>query len=89
MKNLLTECKLQFEYLNEKFGETGTTECLISRIDGVLSQDGEMPKLFAITTEKGFNEFFWDKDKAQNKIDTEYLKDFPTTEFWVETVQVS
>lgn len=30
---LLQECKLQLEYLNEKFGETGTTNALITKID--------------------------------------------------------
>lgn len=29
--NLLQECKLQLEYLNEKFGETGTTNALLCR----------------------------------------------------------
>lgn len=48
-----------------------------------------MPRLFAITTQEGWNEMFWDKDKAQNKIDTEYKKDFPNEEFWIEEVRVS
>ena len=48
-----------------------------------------MPRLFAITTQEGWNEMFWDKDKAQHKIDTEYKKDFPNEEFWVEEVRVS
>jgi len=48
-----------------------------------------MPCLFAITTQEGWNEMFWDKDKAQHKIDTEYKKDFPNEEFWVEEVRVS
>ena len=48
-----------------------------------------MPRLFAITTQEGWNEMFWDKDKAQHKIDTEYKKDFPNEEFWVEEVLVS
>lgn len=41
MKNeteLLQECKLQLEYLNEKFGETGTTNRLLTKIDAVLRQ---------------------------------------------------
>ncbi len=41
MKNeteLLQECKLQLEYLNEKFGETGTTNALLTKIDVVLRQ---------------------------------------------------
>lgn len=41
MKNeteLLQECKLQLEYLNEKFGETGTTNALLTKIDAVLRQ---------------------------------------------------
>ena len=48
-----------------------------------------MPRLFAITTQEGWNEMFWDKDKAQHKIDTEYKKNFPDEEFWVEEVRVS
>jgi len=48
-----------------------------------------MPRLFAITTQEGWNEMFWDKDKAQRKIDTIYKKDFPNEEFWVEEVRVS
>lgn len=48
-----------------------------------------MPRLFAITTQDGWNEMFWDKDKAQHKIDTEYKKDFPNEEFWIEEVRVS
>ena len=32
-KDLLQECKLQLEYLNEKFGETGTTNALISKLN--------------------------------------------------------
>lgn len=41
MKNeteLLQECKLQLEYLNEKFGETGTTNALLTKLDAVLRQ---------------------------------------------------
>ena len=30
---LLQECKLQLEFLNKKFGETGTTNSLIAKID--------------------------------------------------------
>jgi hypothetical protein len=48
-----------------------------------------MPRLFAITTQGEWNEMFWDKDKAQHKIDTEYKKDFPNEEFWVDEVRVS
>jgi len=48
-----------------------------------------MFRLFAITTQDGWNEMFWNKDKAQRKIDTEYKKDFPNEEFWIEEVRVS
>lgn len=48
-----------------------------------------MPRLFAITTQEGWNEMFWDKDKAQNKINTEYKKDFPNENFWIEEVHIS
>ena len=34
--DLLQECKLQLEYLNQKFGETGTTNSLLSRIETAL-----------------------------------------------------
>ena len=29
---LLAECKLQLEYLNDKFGETGTTNILLGKL---------------------------------------------------------
>lgn len=48
-----------------------------------------MPRLFAITAQEGWNEMFWDKEKAQHKIDTQYKKDFPNDDFWVEEVNVS
>lgn len=32
LKNILDECRLQFEYLNGKFGETGTTNNILSKI---------------------------------------------------------
>lgn len=31
-KTLLQECRLQLEYLNDKFGETGTTNQLLSKL---------------------------------------------------------
>ena len=34
-ENLLSECALQLEYLNEKFGETGTTNALLSKIKSI------------------------------------------------------
>jgi hypothetical protein len=48
-----------------------------------------MPRLFAITSEEGWNEFFWDRDKAHDKINNQYKKDFPNEDFWVEEVNVS
>ena len=36
-QELLQECKLQLEYLNEKFGETGTTNALLSKINRKIS----------------------------------------------------
>ena len=48
-----------------------------------------MPRLFVITAQEGWNEMFWDKEKAQHKIDTQYKKDFPNDEFWIEEVNVS
>jgi hypothetical protein len=35
---LLQECKLQLEYLNEKFGQTGTTNSLLAKIDKKINQ---------------------------------------------------
>ena len=35
-KELLQECKLQLEYLNEKFGKTGTTNALLSKLNRTL-----------------------------------------------------
>jgi hypothetical protein len=46
------------------------------------------PKIYAITAKEGYNEFFYSKEKAENKIETEYKKDFPDEEFWVEKVSV-
>lgn len=37
-EELLQECKLQLEYLNEKFGETGTTNALLFKINLSLSK---------------------------------------------------
>ena len=39
MKNLLLECKLQLEYLNEKFGSTGTSNALIAKIEAATQED--------------------------------------------------
>jgi hypothetical protein len=36
--DLLGECKLQLEYLNNKFQETGTSNSLISRIEIILNK---------------------------------------------------
>jgi len=38
---LIHECRLQLEYLNEKFGETGTTNSVLSRIAAGLKEGGE------------------------------------------------
>jgi len=46
------------------------------------------PKIYAITTKEGYNEFFYSKEKAENEIETQYKKDFPNEEFWVEKVSV-
>jgi hypothetical protein len=45
-----------------------------------------MPRLFAISTEEGWNELFWDIKKAEKKLIDEYKKDFPNTLFWIEEV---
>lgn len=39
---MLNECKLQLEYLNEKFTETGTTNSLISKIESLIKQSTEI-----------------------------------------------
>lgn len=36
--NLLRECLIQLQYLNDKFGQTGTTNSLINRIESGLSK---------------------------------------------------
>lgn len=38
MLDLLKECKLQLEYLNEKFTETGTTNSLLSKIEHLIKK---------------------------------------------------
>jgi len=48
-----------------------------------------IPRLFAITAEDGYNEFLFDKDEAEIKIENEFKKDFPKTHFWVEEVHVT
>ena len=37
--NLLKECKIQLEYLNQKFQETGTTNALISKLNLAIFQE--------------------------------------------------
>ena len=44
-----------------------------------------MPSLFAVSTEEGINELFWSKKKAEEKFAI-YVKEFPSTLFWVEEV---
>lgn len=39
---MLSECKLQLEYLNEKFTETGTTNSLLSKIESLIKQTTEL-----------------------------------------------
>lgn len=41
---MLQEAKLQIEYLNEKFQETGTSNSVISRIERLLKIDEEFYK---------------------------------------------
>lgn len=42
MLEMLKECKLQLEYLNEKFTETGTTNSLLSKIESLIKQSTEI-----------------------------------------------
>lgn len=44
---LLRECKIQLEYLNEKFGETGTTNSLLSKINNALDVADSVKKPFS------------------------------------------
>lgn len=46
--DLLTECRLQLEYLNGKFGETGTTNSLLARLKIIDSRDA-----IALITDRG------------------------------------
>lgn len=39
---MLKECKLQLEYLNEKFTETGTTNSLLSKIESLIKQSTDL-----------------------------------------------
>lgn len=50
-----------------------------------LHKHGVMPSLFAVSTEEGINELFWSKKKAEEKFAI-YVKEFPSTLFWVEEV---
>ena len=36
--DVLRECKLQLEYLNQKFPETGTTNSVLAKADAVLAK---------------------------------------------------
>ena len=38
-ERLLEECRLQLKYLNEKFGETGTTNALLSKLEANQSKE--------------------------------------------------
>lgn len=42
MLGMLKECKLQLEYLNEKFTETGTTNSLLSKIELLIKEATEL-----------------------------------------------
>ena len=36
--DVIRECKLQLEYLNQKFPQTGTTNSVLSRVDTVIAK---------------------------------------------------
>ena len=55
------------------------------KIQQALHKHGVMPSLFAVSTEEGINELFWSKKKAEEKFAI-YVKEFPSTLFWVEEV---
>jgi len=66
-EKLLQECRLQLEYLNEKFGETGTTNALLSKLEANQPKDEvtleSMKKRFSgIFTETEISIAFHDLD---------------------------
>ncbi len=90
-----TNIKSAKEYWKEKFDEYPNNDC--EKLAVAMMQEYEqyvknlnvpavMPRLFAISTEEGWNELFWDIKKAEKKLIDEYKKDFPNTLFWVEEV---
>ena len=85
-RDLLRECKLQLEYLNEKFKETGTTNALLSKIDTQLRK-GEMP--LSLTAENGakglLNGEYFETIEVDNEDycgcgNCDYCIDFPDNE---------
>lgn len=38
-QDLLNECEIQLEYLNQKFGETGTTNALLAKLKNNYSKE--------------------------------------------------
>lgn len=56
-----------------------------------LNESNQMTSktIYMVTTNEGWNEPFFDKDKAQNKIDNQYKRDFPNENFWIEEINIS
>ena len=47
-RDLLRECRLQLEYLNEKFKETGTTNALLTKIDAQLKIESDSDRFMHV-----------------------------------------
>jgi len=66
-ERLLEECRLQLKYLNEKFGETGTTNALLSKLEA--NQPKEQQKQALIEMMKGDEELgVYENELREGKI---------------------
>jgi hypothetical protein len=66
-ERLLEECRLQLKYLNEKFGETGTTNALLSKLEA--NQSKEKQKQALIDMMKGDEELGLYKKPQQQSVE--------------------
>jgi len=67
-ERLLEECRLQLKYLNEKFGETGTTNALLSKLEA--NQSKEKQKQALIDMMKGDEELgLYKKPQQQSEVE--------------------
>ena len=60
-ERLLEECRLQLKYLNEKFGETGTTNALLSKLEA--NQSKEKQKQALIDMMKGDYDYIYSEEE--------------------------